>query len=668
MEIEHFKIQEGARVWIFQANPKYYRILDALQALDEIVFRVTRYGGEIRKGDTVLFWISGKFAGIYAIGKVTDSVREMVSPEEDVVFWTSGDGAEITRPSVPIKIEKRFLANPLLKEKIAETPALGKLDIMRQFNATNFKVTTDQWVALRALLPKEETLDPVEEVKKWANKQAGGRKLYDETCGRILEHYVEKNFEPKKEYSRDKILAWFHQHYPLFDAKTVECHVMKYTTNYRSRVYYGAKQEHDLLFRVDDDWKRLRLYQPDEDPSPIYEIEGSKPGKGKIPRPTLSPIENHRRVLDHLLTYGEITPEEAERIGAQAEDIATWQDSLLVARPGTMVVSPLFLWASEGAPTSSGFATRLVIRMIGNQLDRVANNPIDGLEEYVWEHFGGWHLPQPHPGDEKWHGYLHIPIREAADFTASEKLDLFSHLPPLIISELLRDSGFQSEQQKWGAISAAKGSLGPLSQQMKFGERRPLFLSDFPLPEMQEQSTNLKNLPSSDVISRFHVISGLPLCTGEEWHQGAEVSIEDLQDRLLNHPLNAAIVQFEIHRLTANLSGEVSGTLCLHGDGNCRIDIPGRDDTLLWSACKKLLSEIGYWPVSHSGKDSQWESAVQVAIGNLEKLDVMELKGETFRLTESFESRIKAHPGHPQNRGEKDFRIRLLKFCDPQKT
>ena len=47
---------------------------------------------------------------------------------------------------------------------------------------------------------------------------------------------------------------------------------------------------------------------------------------------------------------------------------------------------------------------------------------------------------------------------------------------------------------------------------------------------------------------------------------------------------------------------------------------------------------------------------------NLELLDVLERQGDVLRLTDRYQSKIKSHPGHPQNRGEKPYRVRLSQF------
>lgn len=45
-----------------------------------------------------------------------------------------------------------------------------------------------------------------------------------------------------------------------------------------------------------------------------------------------------------------------------------------------------------------------------------------------------------------------------------------------------------------------------------------------------------------------------------------------------------------------------------------------------------------------------------------EQIGVLERHGATLRFKEAYQSLIKAHPGHPQNRGEKLYRVRLAQF------
>ena len=58
--------------WLFQGNPNFYRLLDAIRDLDEMFWLVTRYAKQIQVGDGVLIWMSGQNAGIYAVAEVIE--------------------------------------------------------------------------------------------------------------------------------------------------------------------------------------------------------------------------------------------------------------------------------------------------------------------------------------------------------------------------------------------------------------------------------------------------------------------------------------------------------------------------------------------------------------------------------------------------------------------
>lgn len=372
-----------------------------------------------------------------------------------------------------------------------------------------------------------------------------------------------------------------------------------------------------------------------------------------------------RAILKHLAQYGEFFAKELQWLGIAPDVLGAWMNALILARPkGVLVGSPLFLSLIEEDFSPASFCTNLAVRLIGADIERVVRQPLESLEQYVWERFGSWRFPQPHPGDEKWCGYLALPAAEPADKTASERLDLFSQLPSRIISELVREPEFLSEQQQWSAQAAGKTNLGALSRQLKLGVRRPLFLSHFRLPDLSSDPLRVRDLPVSEVLSRTHVVAGMPLCTPDEWTSGAALGRDAVVGRLLEHPLHAVIVQLEAHRMMAGLSGQVASTLQATADGGCVVEVAGSDRGPLWKTCRTLLVDLGFWPAGASTSDSFWSSAVQVALANLMAAGVMESAGGGYRLTESFGSDLKAHPGHFQNRGEKPFRVRLLQYLE----
>jgi hypothetical protein len=298
---------------------------------------------------------------------------------------------------------------------------------------------------------------------------------------------------------------------------------------------------------------------------------------------------------------------------------------------------------------------------MGEHLRRHAPEPIPELEEHVWARFGRWHLTQPHGGDQKTHAYLSVPIREPRDVAASERLDLFAQLPPKVIGDLIREPEFLSEQQSWSADAASKSSEGPLSTQLRRSWKRPLLLSTVELLVADDGQVLIGEMERTDVMARSYVVAGLPLCRHGEWEPAATLDREAAAERLFQHPVAAALLQFEVYRLFAGLSGDVAALIHV-GGGLAHLELDGAGRGPLWRHVRSMLEQVGYWPVGASTQDSFWASAVHVMLKNLELLDVFERDGDVLRLTDDYQSKIKAHPGHLQNRGEKPYRVRLSQF------
>ncbi|MFM7383566.1 MAG: EVE domain-containing protein, partial [Microcystaceae cyanobacterium] len=78
--------------WLFQGNPKYYRLLEAIQAMDTMPWLVTRYAKEMQTGDGVLVWMAGPDAGIYAIAEIQEPPK-ILSELPDRDYWLSHGNA-----------------------------------------------------------------------------------------------------------------------------------------------------------------------------------------------------------------------------------------------------------------------------------------------------------------------------------------------------------------------------------------------------------------------------------------------------------------------------------------------------------------------------------------------------------------------------------------------
>jgi predicted RNA-binding protein with PUA-like domain len=130
--------------WLFQGNPKYYRILDAIRDLEEMPWLVTRYAKEIAVGDGVLVWMSGSDAGIYAIAEIT-ATPQVFKKIPDTDYWINAKDLKKDKPRAQLVFRRKLLGQPLRRSELKEDQILRNLLVIKAPNSTNFKVTPEQW-------------------------------------------------------------------------------------------------------------------------------------------------------------------------------------------------------------------------------------------------------------------------------------------------------------------------------------------------------------------------------------------------------------------------------------------------------------------------------------------------------------------------------------------
>lgn len=68
-------------------------------------------------------------------------------------------------------------------------------------------------------------------------------------------------------FTRQQAISWFTQHYPKVKDGTVSAHLLRFSTNSRSRHHYSPRHDEELLFQIDVG--RFRRYDPANDPAPL---------------------------------------------------------------------------------------------------------------------------------------------------------------------------------------------------------------------------------------------------------------------------------------------------------------------------------------------------------------------------------------------------------------
>lgn len=86
---------------------------------------------------------------------------------------------------------------------------------------------------------------------------------------------------PDAIFTKQDAISWFARNYPKIKVATVTAHLIRLSTNARSRTHYSAKPgEDDVLYQIDGG--HFRHYRPGHDPAAIYS-GGTATETSKVP-------------------------------------------------------------------------------------------------------------------------------------------------------------------------------------------------------------------------------------------------------------------------------------------------------------------------------------------------------------------------------------------------
>ncbi len=153
-------IGESSGVWIKQINPKYYRFFDLIQSgeFNKEWWNISFFKEEIKQKHTMLFWLSGKAAGIYAMGEVISNPKIITLDDCKIDYCTFEynerfPDQNLSRPFFQCRLVRELIDKPVLKEYLRDNPILKILSVIRAPQPTNFRVTKEQWQELKRLYP-----------------------------------------------------------------------------------------------------------------------------------------------------------------------------------------------------------------------------------------------------------------------------------------------------------------------------------------------------------------------------------------------------------------------------------------------------------------------------------------------------------------------------------
>ncbi len=147
--------KHACSIWLFQANPRYYDLAEELKHRrvgDVVSWAATTSFRKMHAGDKVVLWQSGPGGGIFALGDLVGDPYQREQPMNE------DDSEEAPYKRSKWWVDVRYtciLEQPITREVVKAHPILRNLEVLRWTNATNYRITEEEWAAIQALLNGE---------------------------------------------------------------------------------------------------------------------------------------------------------------------------------------------------------------------------------------------------------------------------------------------------------------------------------------------------------------------------------------------------------------------------------------------------------------------------------------------------------------------------------
>jgi 5-methylcytosine-specific restriction protein B len=139
--------------WLFQNNPKRFKLREALQQEALKTFVVKAHKGKIKKGDKVIIWQSGEEAGCYALATVASDVENDQAEQQEVPFFK-----EVPKEAkrVHLDIDYNLWSHPITKDIIPLSKSFDRF--FGGLSGTNYKATEEQFEEIIHLVEQQDIL------------------------------------------------------------------------------------------------------------------------------------------------------------------------------------------------------------------------------------------------------------------------------------------------------------------------------------------------------------------------------------------------------------------------------------------------------------------------------------------------------------------------------
>lgn len=185
--------QPQRHYWTFSANPRIYRIEEAVQKRNEDTWTVPR--GNVRAGDRAIIWKTkgnDQHRGIIALAEILTNPTPSVDPNPD--YWVDQNAANKMIDRVMV----RYLVPPTLPlwEDTTDLQALRELSVARATGGSVFYITSKQWDAIMEAVGGWPVRNPeIEDVEltiaEYAGKRRSGQRFsINADMRRAIEQYA----------------------------------------------------------------------------------------------------------------------------------------------------------------------------------------------------------------------------------------------------------------------------------------------------------------------------------------------------------------------------------------------------------------------------------------------------------------------------------------------
>jgi MoxR-like ATPase len=150
---------KAAKAWVFQANPKIFRIKEALQHLSDFRWNIRQYRDVIKAGDRAFIWMTGPEGGCLARAVIRSDPAVMEEAPEELKYDTGVDKAT-SELRVELEITDR-IDPPISRQELLDDPILKNTLFIRAAMGSNFPLTETDANALDELCSGRIVSDPL---------------------------------------------------------------------------------------------------------------------------------------------------------------------------------------------------------------------------------------------------------------------------------------------------------------------------------------------------------------------------------------------------------------------------------------------------------------------------------------------------------------------------